>query len=575
MKQPNRFRAWKWTRVTLAAAATVVIGLFWINFAPPRLGGDSVYVVTSGISMEPRFHTGDLAILRPVATYQVGEIVGYRSPRFGIVMHRIIGESNGHFLMKGDNNNFVDTYHPTPSDVVGRLWLHIPKIGQLINTPRNRETGVAIATVAMAGVMAVPAERDRRRRKKDRQRLDDPPSGANGSAAQPRRTSGGGIVAGALGTGGQVVASVIIVVALAALTLAAFSYTRSTTTIASENLQYQQVGTWSYHAAARGDVYANGVATTGQPLYFSVTPVATVNFTYKFTSALPTNLNGSADLTALVTGTDGWSHSFVLEPKKSFTGPTVQLSGTLNLPTIENYLSSVQSQTSQVAGTALSNYTLTLTPGIHVAGSIAGIALQPQVFSPPINFSLLSNEAQLNYGAIGSATPLAQLIQPTSPGVVNAQHSAPAELSFLGLHPRVSLARNVALWALIGCLVALIILGLILRKAYRSAESQQIGARYGSILVAVQRPDALGEVGTVRMANIEDLVKIAQHQGRLILHCESESGRDYFVRDQSQTYLYSVNDHRDVSPPIRDAEAKAPDTVTNPVIVQATALGTD
>src|SRR5487761_2311408 len=139
----RKFRGWTWSRTLLGASAAVVSGMFWINFSPPRLGGDSVYVVTSGISMEPRFHTGDLAILRPSGTYKVGEIVGYRSPVLGIVMHRIIRESNGHFFMKGDNNNFVDSYHPTPSDVVGRLWLHVPKIGRLISNQRDRETGIA------------------------------------------------------------------------------------------------------------------------------------------------------------------------------------------------------------------------------------------------------------------------------------------------------------------------------------------------------------------------------------------------------------------------------------------------
>ena len=152
-------RTWTWAGTALGAVGLVAAGLFWLNFAPTRLGGDSIYVVTSGISMEPRFHTGDLAILRPASSYEIGEIVGYKSPRIGIVMHRIIGEKGGDFLMKGDNNNFVDEYHPAPSDVVGRLWLHVPKVGHLLNSQRNRETSVVVAAAAMAGVIGVPGER--------------------------------------------------------------------------------------------------------------------------------------------------------------------------------------------------------------------------------------------------------------------------------------------------------------------------------------------------------------------------------------------------------------------------------
>jgi hypothetical protein len=125
---------------------------------------------------------------------------------------------------------------------------------------------------------------------------------------------------------------------------------------------------------------------------------------------------------------------------------------------------------------------------------------------------------------------------------VSVPRTTSAKLSFIGLNPSVSASRQVAAWVLLACVLALLGLGILLRKASRAAEADRIEARYGPILVAVERPEALGEAGSVRVANIEDLVKIAQHQGRLILHCEGESGRDYFVRDQTLTYLYSVRD---------------------------------
>lgn len=540
MASSRKFRTWSWLRVTLGASIVVVLGFFWINFSPPRLGGDSVYVVTSGISMEPRFHTGDLAILRPSGTYKVGEIVGYRSPVLGIVMHRIIRESNGHFFMKGDNNNFVDSYHPTPSDVVGRLWLHVPKIGRLINNQRNRVASVAVASVAMAGVIGIPAERERRRRQMRRRRSNEPAGAANGGRP-PRQPNSGGLGAAVLGATGQAAASIIIIITLAALTLAAFAFTRSTTTTAPQHLQYQQIGNWTYHAAAKGDVYASGVATTGQPLFFSVTPVATVHFNYKFDSAWPTNLTGRAGLTAVLTSSDGWSHSFIIGPTISVSGTAAQLSGTLNLATIKSYLSSFEAQTGQSQTNGSSTYTLNLEPSMHVSGSLGGAVLRPSTFNPPLSFSLLPFEALLTYGQPGSSITLAQLIQPTSSGTVTVLHTSAAHLSFLGLRPSVSTSRQVALWIALVGLLALMVLALLLRRATRCGENEQIGARFGSILVAVERPDWLDETASMRMANIEDLVKIAQHQGRLILNCEGTSGRDYFVRDQSVTYLYSTH----------------------------------
>jgi signal peptidase len=519
----------------------VAAGLFWLNFAPTRLGGDSIYVVTSGISMEPRFHTGDLAILRPASSYEIGEIVGYKSPHIGIVMHRIIGERGGDFLMKGDNNNFVDPYHPAPRDVVGRLWLHVPKVGRLINSQRNRETSVAVAAVAMAGVIGVPAERERRRRRKSTRRDGTSTSRAKGLRPPSHRPRGGGPIMAVIGLPGQVAASIICVVALAALVLGAFAFTRPTTAVTTEHLSYHQAGTWSYSAHAKGDVYANGVATTGQPIFLAVAPVVKVDFSYRFDSALPTRLTGRAGLTAILTSSTGWSHTLPVGAKTSFSGTGVQLTGTLNLPAIERLLAGIAAQTGQVTAAGVS-YTLALEPAVQVSGVLGGSYLLRESFNPPLSFTLQGNEAQLSSGQSGSTTTLAQLVQPSTAGSVSVPRTTSANLSFIGLHPSVSVSREVAAWVLLACVLALLGLGFLLRKASRAAETDRIGARYGPILVAVERPEALGEARSVRVANVEDLVKIAEHEGRMILHCEGESGRDYFVQDQALTYLYSVRD---------------------------------
>jgi signal peptidase I len=517
----------------------VALGLFWLNFAPTRLGGDSIYVATSGISMEPRFHTGDLAILRPASSYEVGEIVGYKSPHIGIVLHRIIGEKGGHFLMKGDNNDFVDPYHPAPSDVVGRLWLHVPKVGHLINSPRNREISVAVAAVAMAGIVAVPTERKRQRRRKSAGRDGTATNRAKGFRPPSHRSRGGGPTMAVIGLPGQVAASVICVIALAALVLGAFSFTRSTKVVTTEHLSYSQTGTWSYSAHAKGDVYANGVVTTGQPIFLAVAPVVKVDFAYRFVSALPATLTGRAGLVAVLTSSDGWTKTLSVGARTSFSGTQAQLTGTLNLTAIEKLLASIAAQTGTGAGVS---YTLALEPTVQFSGLLGGSYLLGGSFNPPLSFSLAGNEAQLYLGQGGSTTTLAQLVQPSAAGSVSLPRTTSANLSFLGLHPSVPASREVAAWVLLACVLALLSLGFLLWKASRAAETDRIAARYGPILVAVERPTALGQAGTVRVANVEDLVKIAEHEGRMILHCEGESGRDYFVQDQSLTYLYSVRE---------------------------------
>ena len=56
-----------------------------------QIGGSTRYVVTNGDSMEPLFHSGDLALVRPAGQYKVGDIVAYWSTLLHtVVLHRIV-----------------------------------------------------------------------------------------------------------------------------------------------------------------------------------------------------------------------------------------------------------------------------------------------------------------------------------------------------------------------------------------------------------------------------------------------------------------------------------------------------
>ncbi len=70
-------------------------------------------MVTSGVSMEPRFHTGDLAIVRPVSNYRVGEIVAYWSTVLHtVVLHRIIAKDGNYVCIQGRQQPL---HRPSPS----------------------------------------------------------------------------------------------------------------------------------------------------------------------------------------------------------------------------------------------------------------------------------------------------------------------------------------------------------------------------------------------------------------------------------------------------------------------------
>ncbi|HEU5215335.1 MAG TPA: signal peptidase I [Gaiellaceae bacterium] len=115
----------------LAALGCLAAAGLWFGL-PQNLGGRAEWVLVSGTSMLPRYHTGDLVLVEHQSSYHVGEVVAYRVPKGQIgaghvVIHRIVG-GNGRtgWKMKGDNRTAPDLWYPTNRDVLGARLLRIP-----------------------------------------------------------------------------------------------------------------------------------------------------------------------------------------------------------------------------------------------------------------------------------------------------------------------------------------------------------------------------------------------------------------------------------------------------------------
>lgn len=108
----------------------VVLAALCLLLWPQRWGGSMTYVITHGVSMQPSFHAGDLAILRTSTSYDVGDVAAYRSDTLKtIVMHRILTKGPAGYTFKGDNNDFVDPGVVTDEQLLGTLVLRLPKVG--------------------------------------------------------------------------------------------------------------------------------------------------------------------------------------------------------------------------------------------------------------------------------------------------------------------------------------------------------------------------------------------------------------------------------------------------------------
>ena len=98
----------------------VAVGL--LAFVPSSAGGATNYVTVTGSSMSPTLKAGDMVMLTRHDQYAVGDVVAYRSQGLGgtMVIHRIIEiADDGRYVTKGDNNDFVDQYHPDDMDILG------------------------------------------------------------------------------------------------------------------------------------------------------------------------------------------------------------------------------------------------------------------------------------------------------------------------------------------------------------------------------------------------------------------------------------------------------------------------
>ncbi len=519
------------------ALGLIVLGSLWYWFAPAALGGSSTYVVTRGISMEPHFHTGDLAIVRSQSSYHVGEVVAYQNNMLHtIVLHRIIGRAGARYIFKGDNNSFVDPERPVASQLIGALWLHIPAAGgdlQSIRSPLLIGALVAVGVLLLTGVGFV-----RRRRLRRRERRAEG-STQPASPHVPRRSASP--VAGVLAIG--------FLALLPFLVLALLAFTNSPTTRHPYTVPYKQSGALSYSAEAPpGPTYPSGQAVTGDPLFAHVLKTVDFSFAYGFHAAGKHSLSGSASLGATVTSTNGWHTTLELASPTRFHGARALVAGTLDLTSLLALIHSVETTTK-----ASGSYTLTLLPRVSATGSVDARPLHA-TFAPKVQFSLTPIEAQplvsgSGSSAIGSSAgeqSVASQFTPSTSGSATGKRSEATSLSLGVATLSVATARTVARDAIV--LIVCAVLGILallrplraLRAARPRDELTTIRSRYGRMIVPVERVWQLPGVPVIDVADMEALAQIAEHYDRSILHEIAEEGEAFWVTDESGQFRYAI-----------------------------------
>jgi signal peptidase I len=515
-------------RLLATTLGIIVLGCLWFYLAPAQLGGTTTYVVTHGVSMEPRFHTGDLAIVRSQSSYHVGEVVAYHNKELHtIVLHRIIGRAGDRYIFKGDNNDFIDFEHPAASQLIGALWLHVAGAGATMESIRSPAlVGILVGAgllLLMGGVFM------RRRRLRRRQRRAGQ-SSEHGRIHSPIAASDSVTMILALG----------LIALLPFVMLAVLSFTRPATKSHTVPVPYKQSGRFSYSAdATPGPAYPSNLAVTGDPLFTRVLNEVNLHFGYRFASAAKRSLSGKASLSATLTSTSGWTTTFPLGPPTYFQGNHGGLSATLNLSSLHALIGSVE-KTTKVGG----SYTLAIIPHVSVTGKLDRLPLSTS-FSPSLEFSV--NELELkptvaaSAGSATSSPSTASVFKPSASSSVASKGYQPLFLSFKVARLSIATARSIALIGIAIVIAGLVaMLALVRLRVPPRDEATSIRARYGHMIVPVGHVAQTVGTSVIDVADMEALVRIAEHYDRSILHETAAGGEAFWVTDESGQFRYSL-----------------------------------
>lgn len=521
-------------RFCLLIAAVVLFAAAWLALAPTRIGGATSYVATHGISMEPRFRTGDLALLRPADGYRVGQVVAYRSAVLKtVVLHRIHARKGDGFVLKGDNNDFLDPEHVRPAQIIGTLRMRVPRAGAVLGVVHQP----AVAALLMAGAALLLLSPGRRRRRRQAA-FRSPRQGDRPMTGQRNHTLSG------LDAHAILVASVAAAVAFLGLGLAAF--TRPATKPTTVKTPYTERVSFGYRAAApAGDVYPRGVVRTGDPIFLKLVDRLRVTVGYRFDATAPHRVAGTQDVRLRLTGPTGWNRTFQVAPRTRFTGDRTTAEATLDLGRLQALIRRVETQSGAIGG---GGYTVEALARFRTTGAVDGRPLATD-YRPALSFQL--DGVQLRPGAAaGAGAKQGGGFTPSRRGSVAASVAKPNMVSVRGLGLPVSAARWIALAGFL--IAAAVALPAGLAQLRRPSDpAAQIHARYRRLIVPVAGIPHNAAWPSIDVASIDALAQLAERTERPLMHYRRDGVDSYLVDDGATLYSHEKGrtDHGDPGAP--------------------------
>jgi signal peptidase I len=483
------------------------LAAIWIAFAPDRIGGQASYVMVNGDSMEPGYHSGDLVILRKAQTYQVGDVVTYRDPKLGTyVIHRIIDIQQDRFVLQGDNNSWIDAYHPAPEEVLGKKWLHAPKLGrgmEWLRKPINLSLTIALLGGVFMTSMISKSPKNQKAKSRPALKL-------------------GGVFEGMLYLLGFLFVGSIV--------LSIFAFTRPVTRSA-DGIPYVQESNYFYSAAGTPGVYDTDTVRTGEPVFPALTCFLNIGHTYNIQSGGLQDVSGNHQMYArIMDEPSGWQRTIPLIPQTAFNGTSHFSMVSLDLCELTTLVNMVEKET----GLRTNTYTVEIISSIAFTANASGQTVT-DTLEPVLAFKF--DKVHFWLAAEGEVDPL----HISKEGLAGAPDLQPNTFSLLGWEANVLTVRVSALIGLGLSLTALAAAAWYLYRTVHSSKDALIRLKYGSLLMDVYENMVETTSTNVDVASIDDLAKLAERQNTMILHLTRNFLHYYLVQGNGVTYRYVIS----------------------------------
>jgi signal peptidase I len=527
----------------------------WINFAPVQAGGQASYVIVAGQSMEPDMHLGDLVIVHKTIGYQVGDVVAYQNADIDrYVIHRIFDLKRGRYRLKGDNNSWIDGYEPTGHEVLGKLWIHLPRLGiyiQKLREPIFMALFAGLIGSMVAGTLFVSKQREKNLMKENsnktelntrkwlttwfqnisfRKIIEKFASKRSGGFAPPPGEQSPDKNNSQRKNMIETIFFTLAIVAFLSLMLGILSITRPATQTVSDDVDYQQLGFFSYSAAAPAGVYDSTTIRSGEPIFPALTCSVNITFNYTLVASSAENIAGSYQMTAFLTHPQsGWQRTLPLQERSPFSGLAFNTQTELNLCEIVRLVESVEAITDARQGT----YLLSISPQAQITGLIEGRSLETE-FEPSLSFQY--DRTQFYLVSQGEdAAPL----NSNEMNFLHAEKQIPNTLSLFGIELKVPALRTIAVIGLVLSLSGLAFLGFQLERILRTDRHTFVRMKYDPLIIDVEDSGLRKTNQIIKVSSIDDLARLAEKHNAMILHEVQDEVDNYLVHLNEFSYIFS------------------------------------